>query len=111
MIDEDLQKFSGSRVMRTIAIGRVPIRNLPNIAIGRVPIRNLPKINQTAHSAKANTIEKQDNPSINISYVLDFKYLCENYRKHLWLNFYEILLCLVTMIQAIRFKALKITEN
>ncbi|GBL85613.1 hypothetical protein AVEN_193083-1 [Araneus ventricosus] len=29
MIDEDLQKFSESRVMRTIAIGRVPIRNLP----------------------------------------------------------------------------------
>ncbi|GBM89671.1 hypothetical protein AVEN_2289-1 [Araneus ventricosus] len=31
MIGEDLQKFSGSRVMRTIAIGRVPIRNLSNI--------------------------------------------------------------------------------
>ncbi|GBO20579.1 hypothetical protein AVEN_111494-1 [Araneus ventricosus] len=31
MIGEDLQKFSGSRVMRTIAIGRVPIRNLPKI--------------------------------------------------------------------------------
>ncbi|GBO04628.1 hypothetical protein AVEN_116661-1 [Araneus ventricosus] len=29
MIGEDLQKFSESRVMRTIAIGRVPIRNLP----------------------------------------------------------------------------------
>ncbi|GBN82554.1 hypothetical protein AVEN_145226-1, partial [Araneus ventricosus] len=29
MFGEDLQKFSGSRVMRTIAIGRVPIRNLP----------------------------------------------------------------------------------
>ncbi|GBN34427.1 hypothetical protein AVEN_82306-1 [Araneus ventricosus] len=29
MIDEDLQKFSESRVTRTIAIGRVPIRNLP----------------------------------------------------------------------------------
>ena len=29
MIGEDLQKFSGSRVMRTSAIGRVPIRNLP----------------------------------------------------------------------------------
>ncbi|GBO35592.1 hypothetical protein AVEN_191415-1 [Araneus ventricosus] len=28
MIGEDLQKFSESRVMRTIAIGRVPIRNL-----------------------------------------------------------------------------------
>ncbi|GBN03444.1 hypothetical protein AVEN_65363-1 [Araneus ventricosus] len=40
MIGEDLQKFSESRVMRTIAIGRVPIRNLPN----RVPIRNLPKM-------------------------------------------------------------------
>ncbi|GBL84808.1 hypothetical protein AVEN_93841-1 [Araneus ventricosus] len=32
MIGEDLQKFSGSRVMRTIAIGRVPIRNLPKMA-------------------------------------------------------------------------------
>ncbi|GBM57256.1 hypothetical protein AVEN_58574-1 [Araneus ventricosus] len=31
MIGEDLQKFSESRVMRTIAIGRVPIRNLPKI--------------------------------------------------------------------------------
>ncbi|GBM56403.1 hypothetical protein AVEN_89194-1 [Araneus ventricosus] len=30
MIGEDLQKFSESRVMRTIAIGRVLIRNLPN---------------------------------------------------------------------------------
>ncbi|GBM52156.1 hypothetical protein AVEN_265629-1 [Araneus ventricosus] len=39
MIGEDLQKFSGSRVMRTIAIGRLPIRNLPN----RLPMRNLPK--------------------------------------------------------------------
>ncbi|GBM09884.1 hypothetical protein AVEN_241210-1 [Araneus ventricosus] len=29
MIGEDLQKFSESRVMKTIAIGRVPIRNLP----------------------------------------------------------------------------------
>ncbi|GBO18432.1 hypothetical protein AVEN_16383-1 [Araneus ventricosus] len=29
MIGEDMQKFSESRVMRTIAIGRVPIRNLP----------------------------------------------------------------------------------
>ncbi|GBM76882.1 hypothetical protein AVEN_153116-1 [Araneus ventricosus] len=29
MIGEDLQKFSESRVMRTIAIGRDPIRNLP----------------------------------------------------------------------------------
>ncbi|GBN43470.1 hypothetical protein AVEN_251012-1, partial [Araneus ventricosus] len=29
MIGEDLRKFSGSRVMRTIAIGRLPIRNLP----------------------------------------------------------------------------------
>ncbi|GBM26925.1 hypothetical protein AVEN_264770-1 [Araneus ventricosus] len=29
MIDEDLQKFSESRVMRTTAIGRLPIRNLP----------------------------------------------------------------------------------
>ncbi|GBM64579.1 hypothetical protein AVEN_56552-1 [Araneus ventricosus] len=29
MIGEDLQKFSESRVMRTIAIGRLPIRNLP----------------------------------------------------------------------------------
>ncbi|GBN98929.1 hypothetical protein AVEN_80372-1 [Araneus ventricosus] len=29
MIGEDLQKFSGSRVMRTIAIVGVPIRNLP----------------------------------------------------------------------------------
>ncbi|GBN70847.1 hypothetical protein AVEN_189017-1 [Araneus ventricosus] len=29
MIGEDLQKFSGSRVMRTIAIGRLPIRNPP----------------------------------------------------------------------------------
>ncbi|GBN68658.1 hypothetical protein AVEN_173827-1 [Araneus ventricosus] len=29
MIDEDLQKFSESRVMRTITIGRLPIRNLP----------------------------------------------------------------------------------
>ncbi|GBN90083.1 hypothetical protein AVEN_128255-1 [Araneus ventricosus] len=28
MIGEDLQKFSGSRVMRTIAIGRLPLRNL-----------------------------------------------------------------------------------
>ncbi|GBM89489.1 hypothetical protein AVEN_32544-1 [Araneus ventricosus] len=32
MIDEDLQKFSENRVMRTIAIGRVPIRNLPKSA-------------------------------------------------------------------------------
>ena len=31
MIGEDLQKFSGSRVMRTSAIGRVPIRNLPKM--------------------------------------------------------------------------------
>ncbi|GBN45955.1 hypothetical protein AVEN_201525-1 [Araneus ventricosus] len=31
MIDEDLQKFSESRVMRTIAIGRLPIRNLPKM--------------------------------------------------------------------------------
>ncbi|GBL98408.1 hypothetical protein AVEN_33376-1 [Araneus ventricosus] len=31
MIGEDLQKFSGSRVTRTIAIGRHPIRNLPKI--------------------------------------------------------------------------------
>ncbi|GBN54957.1 hypothetical protein AVEN_80118-1 [Araneus ventricosus] len=31
MIGEDLQKFSGSRVMRIITIGRLPIRNLPNI--------------------------------------------------------------------------------
>ncbi|GBN73140.1 hypothetical protein AVEN_34129-1 [Araneus ventricosus] len=30
MIGEDLQKFSGSRVIRTIAIGRVPMMNLPN---------------------------------------------------------------------------------
>ncbi|GBO04175.1 hypothetical protein AVEN_138887-1 [Araneus ventricosus] len=29
MIGEDPQKFSESRVMRTIAIGRLPIRNLP----------------------------------------------------------------------------------
>ena len=29
MIGEDMQKFSGSRVMRISAIGRVPIRNLP----------------------------------------------------------------------------------
>ena len=32
MIGEDLQKFSGTRVMRTSAIGRIPIRNLPNTA-------------------------------------------------------------------------------
>ncbi|GBN10013.1 hypothetical protein AVEN_211181-1 [Araneus ventricosus] len=31
MIGEDLQKFSASRVMRTITIGRVPISNLPKI--------------------------------------------------------------------------------
>ncbi|GBL87351.1 hypothetical protein AVEN_151504-1 [Araneus ventricosus] len=31
MIGEDLQKFSESRVMRTIAIGRLPIRNLPKM--------------------------------------------------------------------------------
>ncbi|GBO08835.1 hypothetical protein AVEN_35967-1 [Araneus ventricosus] len=31
MIDEDLQKFSESRVMRTIAIGKLPIRNLPKM--------------------------------------------------------------------------------
>ncbi|GBN88764.1 hypothetical protein AVEN_258386-1, partial [Araneus ventricosus] len=31
MIGEDLQKFSDSRVMRTIAIGGLPIRNLPKI--------------------------------------------------------------------------------
>ncbi|GBN14823.1 hypothetical protein AVEN_37134-1, partial [Araneus ventricosus] len=30
MIGEDLQKFSESRVMGTIAIGRLPTRNLPN---------------------------------------------------------------------------------
>ncbi|GBM70137.1 hypothetical protein AVEN_151594-1 [Araneus ventricosus] len=29
MIDEDLQEFSESHVMRTIAIGRLPISNLP----------------------------------------------------------------------------------
>ena len=29
MIGEDLEKFSGIRVMRNPAIGRVPIRNLP----------------------------------------------------------------------------------
>ena len=29
MFGEDLQKFSGSRVMRTFTAGRVPIRNLP----------------------------------------------------------------------------------
>ncbi|GBM54247.1 hypothetical protein AVEN_208590-1 [Araneus ventricosus] len=33
---EDLQKFSGSRVMRTIAIGRLPIRNLPKINLDTV---------------------------------------------------------------------------
>ncbi|GBN75229.1 hypothetical protein AVEN_247835-1 [Araneus ventricosus] len=32
MIGEDMEKFSESRVMRTIAIGRVPIRNLPNLS-------------------------------------------------------------------------------
>ena len=31
MIGEDLQKFSGSRVMSTSAKSRVPIRNLPKI--------------------------------------------------------------------------------
>ncbi|GBN96627.1 hypothetical protein AVEN_98908-1 [Araneus ventricosus] len=42
MIGEDLQKFSESRVMRTIAIGRVPIRNLPKIRASRcveLPLR------------------------------------------------------------------------
>ncbi|GBN24035.1 hypothetical protein AVEN_242395-1 [Araneus ventricosus] len=34
MIGEDLQKFSESRVRRTIAIGRLPIRNLPKIVFG-----------------------------------------------------------------------------
>ncbi|GBN35212.1 hypothetical protein AVEN_107534-1, partial [Araneus ventricosus] len=29
MIGEDVKKFFGSRVMRTITIGRLPIRNLP----------------------------------------------------------------------------------
>ncbi|GBN52663.1 Tubulointerstitial nephritis antigen-like [Araneus ventricosus] len=41
MISEDLQKFSESRVMRTIAIGRLPIRNLPKIeyeGTSQVPI-------------------------------------------------------------------------
>ncbi|GBN99334.1 hypothetical protein AVEN_271192-1 [Araneus ventricosus] len=33
MIGEDLQKFSGRRVMRTIAIRRLPIRNLPNYSL------------------------------------------------------------------------------
>ncbi|GBM26366.1 hypothetical protein AVEN_239364-1 [Araneus ventricosus] len=37
MIGEDLQKFSESRVMRTIAIGRVPIRNLPKKTRGVLP--------------------------------------------------------------------------
>ncbi|GBN99423.1 Metabotropic glutamate receptor 5 [Araneus ventricosus] len=36
MIGDDLQKVSGSRVMRTITIGRLPIRNLPNKEESRV---------------------------------------------------------------------------
>ncbi|GBM26112.1 hypothetical protein AVEN_87267-1 [Araneus ventricosus] len=54
MIGEDLQKISGKRVMRTIAIDRVPIRNLPNRVPlrnlpNRVPLRNLPKIEWKIH--------------------------------------------------------------
>ncbi|GBM54674.1 hypothetical protein AVEN_121549-1 [Araneus ventricosus] len=41
MIGEDLQKFSESRVMRTIAIGRVPIRNLPNFGPSKEMPANL----------------------------------------------------------------------
>ncbi|GBM78668.1 hypothetical protein AVEN_178190-1 [Araneus ventricosus] len=33
MIGEDMQKFSRSQVTRTIAIRRVPIRNLPNYSL------------------------------------------------------------------------------
>ncbi|GBM26756.1 hypothetical protein AVEN_175907-1 [Araneus ventricosus] len=36
MIGEDIQKFSGSRVMRTIAIGRLPIRNLPKMQFSTI---------------------------------------------------------------------------
>ncbi|GBN06640.1 hypothetical protein AVEN_264552-1 [Araneus ventricosus] len=40
MIGEDLQKFSRSRVMRTIAIGRVPIRNLPKSQLSHFLLTN-----------------------------------------------------------------------
>ncbi|GBN13486.1 hypothetical protein AVEN_208214-1 [Araneus ventricosus] len=51
MIGEDLQKFSESRVMRTIAIGRVPIRNLPKSKIQEFFRRNTNPAPMTSHHA------------------------------------------------------------
>ncbi|GBN06748.1 hypothetical protein AVEN_266956-1 [Araneus ventricosus] len=42
VIGEDMQKLSGSRVMRTIAIGRVPIRNLPDINLNNLELSVIP---------------------------------------------------------------------
>ncbi|GBN00080.1 hypothetical protein AVEN_69854-1, partial [Araneus ventricosus] len=46
MIGDDPQKFSGSRVMRTIAIGRVPVSNLPKKITSLTPSCANPSLSQ-----------------------------------------------------------------
>ncbi|GBO43431.1 hypothetical protein AVEN_121068-1 [Araneus ventricosus] len=69
MIDEDLQKFSESRVMRTIAIGRVPIRNLPNSPAKAHCSSELADncMNSSEESSGTENISDQPGPSSNIT--------------------------------------------